>query len=111
MQSLVTVAGILGGSMILAVMVHTAGRLRIEQQRTLQKLVERGLSGDELLRAAGLGDRGSRDLRRGLFLMGIGSSWSVVTFFIGGKAWIFGFFPVTIGLAYVALRALDARAR
>ncbi|HLA78625.1 MAG TPA: hypothetical protein VJU18_13685 [Vicinamibacteria bacterium] len=110
-QPLVVCAGILGLSLILSVAIFVFGRLRIEQQRTLQRLVDRGISGDELVRSAGLAERGARDLRRGLLLIGIGLSWSTVTFLIGGRAWILGVFPVTIGLVYVLFRVLDGRPR
>jgi hypothetical protein len=110
-HSLILVAGILGMSLILSVVIYVSGRLRIEQQKTLQMLAERGVSGDELLRAAGLAEPRARDLRRGLLLLGIGLSWSVVTFFIGGKAWMAGLFPVTIGLVYVLFRVIDGRTR
>jgi hypothetical protein len=79
-QTLVICAAILGLSLVLSVAVYVFGRLRIEQQTTLQKLIERGLTDDQLLRSAGLAERGSRDLRRGLLLIAVGLSWSIVTF-------------------------------
>lgn len=111
MESMIVAAGILGGSLILAVVIYVVGRLRIEQQRTLQALVERGVAGDELLRASGVTDPRSRDLRRGLLLIGVGIAWSAVTFFMGGRAWTLGAFPITVGLVYVAFRVLDGRSR
>jgi len=111
MHTSIELAAILGLSLILAVAVYAFARLRIEQERTLQKLIERGLSGDELLRSAGLTDRGSRDLRRGLLLIGVGLSWSLVTGFLGGSAWMFGAVPLTLGAVYVLLRVLDGRPR
>lgn len=110
-QSLVVLGGILGLSLILSVVVYVFGRLRIEQQRTIQKLIDRGIAGDELLRFAGVPEPRTRDLRRGLLLIGIGLSWSVVTFFVGGKAWMMGLVPVTIGLVFVLFRVLDGRPR
>ena len=104
-------AGILGLAAILCVAVYAFGRLRIEQERTLQKLIDRGLSGDELMRAAGFIDRPAKDLRRGLLLVGVGVSWSVFTFFVGGKAWMLGIVPITLGMVFVALRALDGGRR
>lgn len=111
MEPMIIAAGILGGSLILAVGIYVVGRLRIEQQRTLQTLVERGVAGEELLRASGIADPRGRDLRRGLLLIGIGVAWSTVTFFIGGRAWILGAFPITVGLVYVLFRVLDGRSR
>jgi hypothetical protein len=102
-------AGILGLAAILCVAVYAFARLRIEQERTLQKLIDRGLSGEELMRAAGVIDRPTKDLRRGLLLVGVGLSWSVFTFFVGGKAWMLGIVPITLGMVFVALRALDGR--
>ncbi len=108
-QTLVICAGILGLSLVLSVAVFVFGRLRIEQQTTLQKLIDRGVADDQLLGCAGLADRGGRDMRRGLLLIAIGLSWSTVTFFVGGPAWIVGVFPVTIGAVFVLFRALDGR--
>jgi hypothetical protein len=105
----VVVAGVLGLSLLLSVSVYAFARLRIEQEKTLQKLIDRGLSGDELLRATGVVDRGGKDLKRGLLFIAIGLSWSIVTFFAGGQAWIAGIFPVAIGSVYVLFKVLDGR--
>lgn len=110
-QTLVICTGILGVAVLLAVAVYVFGRLRIEQQRTLQKLLERGLPSEELLAAAGLGARSESDMRRGVLLLAIGLSWSAVTFFVGGRAWILGLIPVALGAALILLRTLDGRAR
>jgi hypothetical protein len=111
MNNAAVFAGVLGLSAILCVAVYAFGRLRIEQERTLQKLVDRGLSGEELMRAAGVVDRPTKDLRRGLLLVGVGVSWSLFTFFVGGKAWMMGIVPITLGMAFVALRVLDGGRR
>jgi len=111
MQWQVVFAGMLGLALVLSVSVYAYFRLRIERERTLQKLVERGLSGDDLIRTAGL-DRSRRsDLRRGLLLIGVGVAWSAVTFVIGGPAWKMGGAPLAIGLVYVLLWTLDGRPR
>ena len=31
------------------------------------------------------------------------------TFFVGGKAWMMGIVPITLGMVFVSLRALDGR--
>lgn len=111
MHTSIEIAAIFGLSLILAVAIYAFARLRVEQERTLQRLIDRGLSGDELLQTAGLVDRGTRDLRRGLLLIGVGFSWSLVTFFLGGSAWMFGIVPLTLGAVYVLLRILDGRRR
>lgn len=108
---MVTAAALLGLALILAAAVHGVARLRVEQQRTLQKLVERGLSGDELLRGAGLSPAPDRDRRRGLWLIALGLVWSATTYGIGGPAWRLGLAPVLLGLACLALWKLDERRR
>ena len=107
MDATLAVAVVAGLALILSVSVYSFARLRIEQERTLQRLIDRGMSGDELIRAAGLSNRGSRDLRRGLFFIAVGLAWSVTTFFIGGTAWIMGGFPIAIGLVFLLLKTLD----
>lgn len=106
-QTLIVIAGILGMSLVLSVVVYVSGRLKIEQQKTLQKLIDQGVSGDALFRSAGFVPRGSQDLRRGLLLIAIGLAWSVVTFFFGGPAWKIGFVPVAIGAVYLVFWKLD----
>ena len=105
----VVAAGILGTALILAVAVHAIARQRIEQQRTLQKLIERGLDADAIASLAGIPNRGQRDLRRGTLLVAIGLAWSATTFFVGGNAWILGIVPVVLGGAILLLRKLDER--
>lgn len=107
---IVLAAGILGIALILAVAVHAVARQRIEQQRTLQKLIERGLDVDAIASLAGIMNRGQRDLRRGTLLVAIGLAWSATTFFVGGKAWILGIVPIVLGGAILLLRTLDERA-
>ena len=104
-------AALLGLAIILATAVHAVARLRMEQQRTLQKLVERGLSGDELLRGAGLLPAADRDRRRGLWLIALGLAWALGTVWIGGPAWRLGLAPVVMGLACLVLWKLDERRR
>jgi hypothetical protein len=111
MNTPVIVAGLLGLALILSVAIYTFGRLRIEQERSLQKLIDRGLSGDELLRTAGIPSRASRDRRRGFFLITLGLAWSGFTFFVGGNAWTFGGVPIFIGAALVVFSILDGRFR
>jgi hypothetical protein len=111
MNNAATFAGVLGLAAILCVAIYAFARLRIEQERSLQRLIDRGLSGDELMRAAGVVDRPAKDLRRGLLLVGVGVSWSIVTFLFGGKAWMLGIMPITLGLVFVVLRVLDGGRR
>lgn len=110
-NTLLAVAGLLGLALIFAATILAVGRVRAEQQRTLQKLIERGVAGDDLLRAAGILPRGERDRRRGLWLIGLGLLWSATTFFIGGPAWRLGLAPVLLGLVCLAMWKLDGRGR
>lgn len=107
-ETAITAAGILGVSMILSVLVYVNGRLRIEQQRTLQKILERGGNAEQLAGMVGFARRADRDRRRGIILVAIGVLWSLVTFFIGGSAWILGIVPVALGLLYLLFWKLDA---
>lgn len=103
----IVVAGILGLALIVSVVIHASGRLRIEQQRTLQKLLDKGGSVETLTAVSGFGHGAQRDLRRGILLIAIGVMWSLVTFFIGGRAWILGGVPAALGLVYVLFWKLD----
>lgn len=106
---IVIAAGIAGLALVLATTIHAGARLRIEQQRTLQKLLERGDDVDAAARLAGIADRGRRDMRRGATLVAIGLAWSAATFVIGGPAWRLGAAPVLLGLVLLALWKLDER--
>lgn len=110
-EAIITAAGILGVSMILSVLVYVNGRLRIEQQRTLQKMLDRGDKVERLARMDGVGPRADRDRRRGIVLVTIGVLWSLVTFFVGGSAWILGIVPVALGLVYLLFWKLDGNAQ
>ena len=104
-------SALLGLALLLSVVVYAYSRLRIERERTLQKLIDRGLTGDELVRNAGLGQPHRSDLRRGVLLIGLGVAWAGVTYFIGGPAWRMGGAPAAIGLVYLVLWALNGRPR
>ncbi len=110
-QNLILVAVILGISLILSVFVHVFGKLKIEQQKTLQKLLDHGPLNDMLAKSVGIYSSAEKDFRRGLAFIAIGTSWSLVTFFIGGKAWILGFVPLIIGLIYLLLWKFDGTRR
>jgi hypothetical protein len=104
-------SALLGLALLLSVLVYAYSRVRIERERTLQKVIDRGGTGDDLVRAAGLGQPHRSDLRRGLLLIGVGIAWSGVTYFIGGTAWRMGGAPAVIGLVYVLLWAVNGRPR
>lgn len=110
-HTLVIVAGIIGLSLILSVTIYIQGRLRIEQQRSLQKLIDSGASAEALQNALGIASSGTRDLRRGILLLAVGLAWSGVTYFIGGPAWMMGAVPMVLGLACLLLWKLDGKVR
>lgn len=101
-ESLVAAAGILGAAMVLTMVVYMFGRLKLEQQKTLQKLLDK----DEETRAdwsriLGHGQRAEADFRRGSMLVVVGAALTVLFFFMGGIGWIFGFVPILLGLVYL----------
>lgn len=108
---LLSVSAVIGATIILSMAVLAAGRLRTERQRTLQKLLDRGMAVDELVQAAGLVAPPDADRRRGLLLIAAGAAWSAATFLIGGRAWVLGIVPAIVGLAFLLLWALDGRRR
>jgi hypothetical protein len=110
-DTLLSVSAVIGATIILSAAVLAAGRLRTERQRTLQKLLDRGMAMDELVRAAGLVAPPDADRRRGLLLIAVGAAWSSATFFIGGRAWVLGIVPAIMGLAFLLLWTLDGRRR
>jgi hypothetical protein len=110
-EILLSISVIAGATVILSAAVLATGHLRAERQRTLQKLLDRGVAMDELMRAAGLVAPPDADRRRGLLLIAVGAAWSSATFLVGGRAWIMGVVPVIIGLGFLLLWMLDGRRR
>jgi Domain of unknown function (DUF6249) len=106
----VLIAALLGLSLILTATIYVIGRLKIEQERTLQKALERGVALETLGPMLAM-SRSSRDLRRGILLIAVGVAWSTITYFVGGQAWLAGIGPIAIGAAYVIFGLLDGRAR
>lgn len=111
MEPLAATGGILGLAVVLAVAIGAYGRVRLERERTLQRLVDRGLTVDELARILGPDVQRRLDLRRGVLLLAVAAAWSAVTFAIGGRAWTLGAVPAAIGLAYVTVWGVHGRQR
>ena len=108
-ETSLSITALIGIAAVLVVAVFIFGRLKIEQQRTIQKLLEKDDgSRPELAQALGSLRRGDNDLRRGMLLVASGLVWSVTTFFIGGNAWIFGGVPVVIGIVYLLFWRMSA---
>ena len=85
MEPLTAIGGILGLAAVLAAAIFVYGRVRVERERTLQRLVDRGMTIDELARLLGPDAQRRLDLRRGVLLLAVAIAWSAVTFAIGGN--------------------------
>lgn len=107
--NLIFAAVILGTALVVAVLLYVAGKVKIEQQKTLRKLLERGESTHELIKALSTGGSVKIDTRRGVLFVALGLSWSASTVFIGGAGWIFGLLPFSVGLAFLLLGKLNER--
>ncbi|MEM7049306.1 MAG: DUF6249 domain-containing protein [Acidobacteriota bacterium] len=95
-------AGLAATAIVLVTFIIVFGRLKIEQQRTLQKLLESGEDAPpELHNLLTPAHRARNDFRRGMLLVTTGLTLSVFMFFVGGIAWIFGIVPVATGLVYL----------
>ena len=95
-------AGLVGAAVILATIIYSFGRLKLEQQKTLQMLLEKDESTRaEWSRIMGPSHRAENDFRRGILLLCLGVSLTVLFFFMGGIAWMFGCVPITLGLVYL----------
>ncbi len=111
-ETTIIIAGIIGSAAVLSVVVYFFGRLKIEQQRTLQRLLEKDDSSRaEWARALGPARRGDNDFRRGVLLVVVGTSLGTGLFFVGGNAWIFSLLPVTIGFVYLMFWKVNASQR
>lgn len=111
MPPLIALAGILGTAAVLTVTIYVYGRVRIERERTLQRLVDHGMTPDDLARIVGPDARGQLDRTRGVLLLAVGLAWTVVTRAAGGRAWTLGALPVALGLAYLAVWGMRGRQR
>lgn len=101
-DSILIASGLIGAAIILASIIYSFGRLKLEQQKTLQLLLEKDESTRaEWVRIMGPAHRAESDFRRGALLLCLGISLTVLFFFIGGIAWMFGFVPITVGLVYL----------
>ncbi len=105
----IIVAGLISVAAVVVAAVIIFGKLKIEQQRTLQKLLEKDDgSRPELSQALGSLRRGDNDLRRGMLLVASGLVFSATFFFVGGDAWIFGGVAVIIGFVYLLFWRMSA---
>jgi hypothetical protein len=105
----IIIAGLISVAAVVVAAVIIFGRLKVEQQRTVQKLLDKDDgSRPELTQALGSLRRGDNDLRRGVLLIASGLIFTLTFFFVGGIAWIFGAVPVTIGLVYLLFWRMNA---
>lgn len=111
-ETTIFIAGIIGAAAVLSVVVYFFGRLKIEQQKTLQGLLEKDDSSRaEWAKALGPARRGDNDFRRGVLLVVVGASLGTGLFFVGGNAWVFSLLPITIGLVYLMFWKVNASQR
>ncbi len=105
----IIIAGLISVAAVLVAAVIIFGKLKIEQQRTIQKLLEKDDgSRPELTQALGSLRRGDNDLRRGVLLIASGLVFGFTFLFVGGFAWIFGAVPVMIGFVYLLFWGMSA---
>ncbi len=105
----IIIAGLIGVAAVLVAAVIIFGKLKIEQQRTLQKLLEKDDgSRPELTEALESLRRGDNDLRRGMLLVASGVVFSLTFLYVGGNAWTFGGIPVMIGFVYLLFWRMSA---
>ena len=108
-QNMVIAAGILGFSAVACAIVLVMGRIKVEQQKTLRLLLERGDSAGDILNTLYSPGALSADTRRGILFIALGLAWSLTTVFVGGMGWIFGGLPVAAGLIFLLFGKLNAR--
>lgn len=109
-DTLIAAAGLLGLALIIAVAILATARLRMAQLETLRQLLAQGTDIDTATRLIDPGHR-TRQLRRGLLLVAVGLAWSLVTWLIGGRAWIAGVAPILLGTVFLVLHGIERRTR
>ncbi len=108
-QQTLGILGIVCGTLLLIAILAIVGWVKIEQQRTLQKLLEKNeLDQDELLQIISPDRHYNRDFRRGALLTGLGLTLGIVFFLIGGIAWVFSIIPTIAGVIYLLFWRLNA---
>lgn len=109
-ESLMVIVVLICSTVLLTAVIIVFGWIKKEQQRTLRALLEHDKVGpEEVTRFLSPVPRHVRDFRRGLFLMGFGSTIGIVFYFMGGVAWMFAVIPIVVGLVYVGLWYAHAR--
>ena len=101
-EPIVIAAVLLSLAIVLATLIVVFGRLKIEQQKTLQKLLEKGESSrrdwDRILAPV---SQPVSDFRRGVLLTVVGLALTGFLFLVGGIGWLLGLIPTVIGLVYL----------
>ena len=93
---------IIGVAVVLATVVLVFGRLKLEQQRTLQLILEKDeTTRGEWGRLLAIADRPTHDFRRGVLLIVVGATLTLIMFFLGGIGWLLGLIPVLVGATYL----------
>ncbi|MEM7353191.1 MAG: hypothetical protein AAF657_20520 [Acidobacteriota bacterium] len=101
-ENAVIIAGMISVAIVIATFIIVFGRLKIEQQKTLRKLLETDdASRLELSKILGPKSQADGDFRRGLLLIVMGFVLTGFLFFFGGIGWILGLMPITVGFIYL----------
>ena len=90
-------------ALIIALM-YFKSKQKIETHRTLQRVLDSDSEiTPEIQSLIARQPQSDIDHRRGVFLITLSIASSLVLFFIGGMAWMFGLIPLVIGLIYLTL--------
>ncbi len=111
MNDIVTVAAMLCITLFLTTLLILFFRNKMEQQKTLQKLIETSEEPSAVIeKVLQNTNRKMSDLRRGMLLLTVGLTVMLIFFYLGGVAWMFGLLPVVVGLVYLFFWFLNGRA-
>jgi len=108
-ETTVIVVSLISVTVLLIAIIVVFGRLKIEQQRTLQKLLEKQeTSPGDWERVVGATRPKDQDLRRGMLFIATGLALGGFFFMMGGVGWMFAGVPIAVGLVYLLLSKLNA---
>ena len=94
--------GLIAIAIVLAMLIYMFGRLKLEQQKTVQMLLEKDPeTRAEWAQLLGPRHRAEADFRRGLLLLITGLTLLAFLYYAGGIAWMLSFIPITVGLVYL----------
>ncbi len=90
-------------ALIIALM-YFKSKTQLETHKTLQRVLESNAEiTPEIQSLISKQPQQEIDRRRGIFLIAFSFAATLVLFFLGGMAWMFGIVPLIIGVIYLAL--------